>query len=299
MTDYGQPISFGVNIDVDVDLFARSRRMARNADKAGLDYLAMQDHPYQPGHFDVWTLMTRLTTETERVSFFTDVADLQLRPPVMLAKAAASLSVLTGGRVALGVGGGGFQDAIAGMGGGRRGGGEVVAYTEEALRLMRAALAGGGVRLLGDHHRVEGYSAGPVPARPVPLWLGGQKPKMLGVAGRAADGWISPLNIYVAPDEIPGKNKIIDEAAREAGRDPAEIRRIYNVLGAIGPYRGGHGLVGKARTWTETLTEWAVGLGVDTFVFWPLDDHLAQAEVFAAEVVPAVREQVARVRGAR
>src|SRR2546428_333357 len=86
-----------------VDPLQEPRRLAQAADAAGLDYLAVQDHAYNPEFFDVWTLITYLAAETERISFFPDVADLQLRPPTVLAKAAASLSVLTGGRVAPGV----------------------------------------------------------------------------------------------------------------------------------------------------------------------------------------------------
>ncbi|MGR6923517.1 LLM class flavin-dependent oxidoreductase [[Actinomadura] parvosata] len=299
MTDYGHPLSFGLSLDPDVTELDETRRLADAAEQGGLDYLAVQDHAYQPGHLDAWTLITHLATRTRRVSYLTDVADLQLRPPTMLAKAAASLGVLAEGRVVLGVGGGAFADAIAGMGGRRRTGGEMVGFTEESLHVMRAALGGGGVRLLSEQHTIEGYAAGPVPPAPIPLWLGAQKPRMLGVTGRAADGWISPLNIYVAPGEVPGKQKLIDEAARTAGRDPATIRRIYNVIGTIGKVRGGPGLAGDVRLWTDTLAEWAVELGFDTFVFWPVAEHRAQVDAFAAEVVPAVRARVARIRGRR
>ncbi|NJP95078.1 LLM class flavin-dependent oxidoreductase [Nonomuraea sp. FMUSA5-5] len=299
MTDYGHPMSFGLSLDPDADRLTRTRQLARAAADGGLDFLAVQDHAYQPGHLDAWTLITHLATQTERISFLTDVADLQLRPPAMLANAAASLGVLAEGRITLGVGGGAFADAIAGMGGGRRTGREMVAYTEQALHIMRAALTGGAVRLHSDQHTIEGYTAGPVPASPIPLWLGSQGPRMLAVTGRSSDGWISPLNIYVPPDEVPAKQKIIDDAARSAGRDPAAVRRVYNVIGVIGDVRGGRGLVGDVRLWTETLATWATELGFDTFVFWPMTAPLSQLAVFAAEVVPAVRERVGQIRGRR
>jgi len=299
MTDYRHPLQFGMNLNPDVDLADETIRIAQAADDSVLDFVGLQDHPYQPGHLDTWTFLTRLSAQTKRVAFLTDVLDLQLRPPTMAAKAAATLGVLAPGRLILGVGGGAFTDAIAGMGGRRRSRAEMVAYTEESLHVIRAALAGDDVRLLSGHHAIEGYPAGPVPPAAIPLWLGAQGPKMLGVTGRAADGWISPLNIYVKPEEVPAKQKIIDDAARAAGRDPARIRRVYNVLGAIGRYRGGQGLLGDVRMWTDTLTDWVLELGFDTFIFWPLTDHRAQFEVFAAEVVPAVREQVERIRAQR
>jgi len=303
MTDYGHPIVFGLSLDPGAEALDRTRRLARSAEKGGLDYLAVQDHPYQPGHLDAWTLISHLAAVTERITFLTDVADLQLRPPTMLAKAAASLSVLTNGRIQLGVGGGAFAEAIASMGGLPRRGEQMVTFTEESLGLMRAALAGGVVRLQSPHHTVDGYRAGPVPARPVELWLGARKPKMLAVTGRAADGWISPLNIYVPPEQVPDRQRRIDEAAEAAGRAPETVRRIYNVIGTIGDRHGpgqtAQGLVGDVSMWVNTLAEWAVGLGFDTFVFWPAALPEQQLALFAGEVVPAVRERVEALRSGR
>lgn len=299
MTDYGHQLSFGLSLTPAAEALEETRRLARQADEAGLDYLAVQDHPYQPGYLETWTLISHLSAATNRISFLTDVADLQLRPPTMLAKAAASLGVLTGGRVQLGVGGGAFAEAIASMGGHPRRGAEMVAFTEESLHLMHQALAGGVVRLQTDHHAVTGYRAGPLPPAPVQLWLGAQKSKMLAVTGRAADGWISPLNIYVPPEEVPARQQIIDDAATAAGRDPRSIRRIYNVLGSIGTNGAGQGLVGDVEMWVDTLSDWALRLGFDTFVFWPVGDAEAQLALFTSQVVPAVRARVAAVRGQR
>ncbi len=297
MTDYGHPITFGLSLYPSVDQLNETRQLSQAADAAGLDYLAIQDHAYNPEFLDAWTLITYLAAETERISFFPDVADLQLRPPTILAKAAASLSVLTGGRIVLGVGGGASADGIAAMGGIRRSGPEMIAFTEEALQLMRTALAGGGVESHGGQHAIEGYEAGPVPASPVPLWLGSNGPRMLAVTGRSSDGWVSPLSTYVQPAAVPSRQQLIDDAARTAGRDPADVRRIYNVVGAIGPARGGRGLTGDVDSWVTALTDWSVDLGFDTFVFWPMTAPLAQLEVFAREVVPAVRDRVAERRG--
>jgi alkanesulfonate monooxygenase SsuD/methylene tetrahydromethanopterin reductase-like flavin-dependent oxidoreductase (luciferase family) len=299
MTDYGRPLSFGVSLDPSAGAWAQARRLARTAENSGLDYVAVQDHPYQPGHLDSWTLISHLSAATDRISFLTDVADLQLRPPVMLAKAAASLSVLTDGRVQLGVGGGGIPDAIASMGGPARRGQDMVAFAEESLGVLRAALSGGPVRLHSQYHDVDGYRAGPVPPKPVELWLGAQKTRMLAVTGRSADGWISPLNIYVPPREVPSRQRIIDEAAAGAGRDPRMLRRIYNVIGVIGGHGEGPGHVGEVRQWADTLAEWALELGFDTFVFWPATDSERQLALFADEVVPAVCERVDAVRSGR
>lgn len=143
MTDYGHPITFGLSLIPSVEVLAETMKLAHAADASGLDYLAIQDHAYNPEFLDVWTLITYLAAETERISFSPDVADLQLRPPTILDKAAASLSVLSDGRIVLGVGGMAFADGIAAMGAAARSKKEMVAFTTEALQIMRRALAGG------------------------------------------------------------------------------------------------------------------------------------------------------------
>lgn len=173
----------------------------------------------------------------------------------------------------------------------------MVGYADESVQILRAALRGGRVRVESEHHHVDGYQAGPVTATPVPVLLGSQQPKMLAVTGRSADGWVSPLNIYVPPVEVAWRQEAIDEAALAAGRDPAEVRRTYNVIGALGEVSGAPGLVGGPDRWVETLTSWSLGLGFDTFVFWPVLDHARQVAQFAAEVVPAVVRAVAEGRG--
>jgi alkanesulfonate monooxygenase SsuD/methylene tetrahydromethanopterin reductase-like flavin-dependent oxidoreductase (luciferase family) len=291
MTDYGRTPAFGVSIDPSVHQLGEAFALARRADELGLDLLAVQDHAYQPTHLDTWTLLSYLSAATQQITVLPDVADLQLRPPAMLAKATASLAVLNDGRVELGVGGGPFPDAIASMGADARAGKDMVDYTEISVEILRRALRGGPVATGNAQHSVA-YQAGPRPARTPQVWVGAQKPRMLAMVGRSAEGWISPLNIYVPPEDVPEKQQIIDAAAREAGRDPAEIRRIYNVIGTIGSHGPRQGLVADADGWTEFLTRAVTELGFDTFVFWPVGHAVTQLEAFATEVGPAVRGRV-------
>ena len=120
---------------------------------------------------------------------------------------------------------------------------------------------------------------------------------MLAVTGRVGDGWVCPLNIYVSPEQAAQSQALIDAAAQRAGREPPQIRRIYNVLGAIGSFRGGQGLVGPADEWITRLSDWAVRIGFDTFIFWPTAEPEQQVRIFADEVVPAVRARVSELRG--
>ena len=117
---------------------------------------------------------------------------------------------------------------------------------------------------------------------------------MLGLIGRLADGWVPSLS-YSPPKKLPEMQRRIDEAATEAGREPEEIRRAYNVGGRIGEEH--HGLLdGPADHWVEELTRFVTELGMDTFIYWPTEDHVRQVELFTKEVVPAVREAVAAER---
>jgi len=291
MSDYGRTPSFGVSIDPSVHSVAEAFALAQRADELGLDLLAVQDHAYQPTHLDTWTLLAYLSAATRHVTVMPDVADLQLRPPAMLAKAAASLAVLNDGRVQLGVGGGPFADAIASMGMEARAGKDMVEYVDASVQILREALRGGHVEAGNDQHAAA-YVAGPRPTRAPQVWVGAQKPRMLALVGRSAEGWISPLNIYVPPEDVPEKQATIDAAARAAGRDPRDIRRIYNVIGTIGARGPRQGLVGDVETWTDFLARAVVELGFDTFVFWPVTDPLDQVDVYATGVVPAV---IARV----
>jgi len=118
---------------------------------------------------------------------------------------------------------------------------------------------------------------------------------MLALTGRQSDGWVSPLNTYMPPEKVGAAQRVIDEAAQSAGRSEADVRRVYNVVGAIVD-SGCAGFVGVVEAWIEALTNWTVELGFDTFIFWPTGPAASQLETFARKVAPAVRERVAERR---
>ena len=113
---------FGINVDPGAGARHLALDLAVLAHQSGLDFIGIQDHPYNGAFLDTWTLLAVLGARTSRVRLLTNVADLPLRPPAMLAKAAATLDILTEGRVELGLGAGAFWDAIASYGGPRRAG---------------------------------------------------------------------------------------------------------------------------------------------------------------------------------
>jgi hypothetical protein len=120
---------------------------------------------------------------------------------------------------------------------------------------------------------------------------------MLKLVGRLANGWVPSL-FWAPPERLPELHGRIDAGTAEAGRRPEEIKRVYNLSGNIGPE--GDGLLeGPVSKWIEELKRFALEFGMDTFIYWPSEDHVHQIEVFASEVAPAVREAVDKERARR
>jgi alkanesulfonate monooxygenase SsuD/methylene tetrahydromethanopterin reductase-like flavin-dependent oxidoreductase (luciferase family) len=271
--DYGRQIQFGVFITPDASQPQRALDQAVLADELGFDVIGVQDHPYQRRFFDTWTLLVAMAMRTKRVTVFPDVANLPLRPPAVLAKAAASLDLLSGGRVELGLGGGGFWDAVKAMGGPVRTPGESVISLEEAIRVIRAMWTGErGLHVDGTFYRLDGVHSGPVPAHPIGIWVGAYKPRMLNLIGRMADGWVPSLG-YVQPADLLEGNQRIDTAATGAGREPKAIRRVLNM----------------GDQPADVVVALALDYGMDTFLI--SEEETAMRE-FATEIAPKVREEI-------
>jgi alkanesulfonate monooxygenase SsuD/methylene tetrahydromethanopterin reductase-like flavin-dependent oxidoreductase (luciferase family) len=292
-----RPLEAGISIIPDADSLDRIRALVHAADDGGLALVGIQDHPYQHHFFDTWSLLPMLLAETKRISFFTVVANLPLRPPAVMAKAAATLDVLSGGRFELGLGAGGIPDVIASFGGPRRTQGEAVEALDEAIDLIRLLWSDErSVSFEGKYYRLSDARPGPRPAHPVSIWVGAFKPRMLRLTGRKGDGWLPSFGV-LSRDELRAGNSQVDAAAEKAGRDPRSIRRIVNVQGLIGDgpapprsalpvgYLAGEPLAGPPDWWVETIAGFRND-GFDTFVFWPVDPTPGQVELFAGEVMP-------------
>ncbi|WP_430781717.1 LLM class flavin-dependent oxidoreductase [Actinoplanes sp. G11-F43] len=197
---------------------------ARQAEQLGYDLVAVPDGP----ETDSWTLLTWIAGQTERVGLATIGLPTDGREPTVIGRAAASLDLLSGGRLHLGL---------------------IGRHTGEVTQIVQGILdAGetGPLRFAGTHHRVPKAQRGPLPAHRVPIWLSGNDPESLRTAGRHADAWLADLAVLSA-DDLATAHKTIDQAAADAGRDPGEIRRILIVEPGLGP--------------DELLT-----LGADTFL---------------------------------
>ncbi|WP_322409806.1 LLM class flavin-dependent oxidoreductase [Microbacterium invictum] len=287
--DYGHALEFGAFITPTAADPEIPVALAQVSEVAGLDLVTFQDHPYQPAFLDTWTLMTWVAARTERVRIAPNVLNIPLRPPAVVARSAASLDRLSGGRFDLGLGAGGFWDAIEAMGGRRLTPGQAVTALEEGIEVINELWNTGekrGVFTEGTYYRVTGAKRGPRPAHAIPIIIGAYKPRMLALTGRTADGWLPSL-AYLQPGDLARGNAAIDEAAASAGRAPAEIRRLLNV----------GRLSADPRAWSEQLATLALEDGISTFILAADDPDLLRT--FGGDIAPAVRELVADERRAR
>lgn len=303
--DYRHPLEFGYFLTPDAGDPLGVLETARLLDALGYDLVGVQDHPYQARHLDTSSLLAAILAQTTSLRVFAAVGNLPLRPPAVLAKAAATLDLLSGGRFVLGVGAGGYLDAAHAMGAPALTHGESLAALEEGVAVMRAMWsAGRSLRFEGRHYQLAGVHPGPAPAHPIQIWIGANAPRALALTGRVADGWVTPLMNYKPPREAAQGNLAIDRAAREAGRDPREIRRIFLIPGAFTSTSQApatdtdQSIVGPPDHWVEVLTHFALDLGFSTFVFVapPDPDTLT---TFIEDVASTVRERVRERRAAQ
>jgi alkanesulfonate monooxygenase SsuD/methylene tetrahydromethanopterin reductase-like flavin-dependent oxidoreductase (luciferase family) len=301
-------IYFGFGAHSTIDDGPELLRAVRQADSDGLDLFSLSDHPYFGARLDAYAAIGFLLGQTRRIAGIANVTSLPTRPAPMLARTVTSLAALSGGRVVLGMGAGGLWDRIADLGVPRLSPAEAVAAFEEAIVLVKQ-LSGGGppVTSRGRHYRVERIEPAPVAAPPV--WTGSVGPKSLAATGRVADGWLPGHAADWLSERYRTSRPIIDEAAVAVGRDPGEIRTVYNIPGRITDRplaatrdADGRWVGGAADQWIEELTGAVLEHAASGFVLFAPDHGSPDARSlgrWANEIAPAVREAVAAGRGRR
>jgi probable F420-dependent oxidoreductase len=206
--------------------------MARAAEEVGFDSIWIGDHLLyeQPerGPWEAWTLLSALAAVTERVELGPLVACAGFHPPGLLAKMAATIDEVSGGRFILGLGAGwnAREFAAFGLPFDRR-----VSRFAESFEILRGLLAGERVTLQGEFHSADDSVLLPRPSRRVPLMIGSNGPRMLSIALPHADWWNTWWDGY--RNSVAGfaeLNARIDAAAESAGRDPKDVARSACVL---------------------------------------------------------------------
>ncbi|WP_433444859.1 LLM class flavin-dependent oxidoreductase [Nonomuraea sp. CA-141351] len=296
-------VVFGFGAHSGIDDIPELLRMAQQADWDGLDIFTLSDHPYIGGRLDAYAALDFILGRTQHIAGFANVTNLPTRPAPMLARTVTSLSALSGGRIVLGMGAGGLWDRIADMGVPRLTPGDAVDAFEEAIVLVKL-LSGGGppVTYQGNHYQVHEIEPAPVAAPPV--WTGSVGPKSLAATGRVADGWIPGHAADWLSERYRASRPIIDEAAASAGRDPSEIRTVFNFPGRITDRplpatrdRDGRWLGGSVDQWVEELTGAVLEHGASGFTLFSAGHGAPDLTVlarWAQEIVPSVREAIAK-----
>src|SRR6201996_239536 len=280
-------MQFGAFIGPRADDIAGVRERVLAAERAGFDFVSIQDHPYVPAYLDTFSLIANLAATTSTLRFITNVANLPLRPAPMLAKAAASIDRLSGGRFDLGLGAGRVWAEIERMGGPTWTPGEAIGAMSEAIDTFQTAWG------------FEGEDgAGVAPAHRIGIWVGGAGPRMLGLIGRKADGWIAPL--ATGYETQPAAQDRIDAAAAAAGRDPAAVGRMIQLVGrvtdtasTISRPRSGAGSQAIRTTpehWARIVAEFAVEERFNAMNIVLEEETSDQIIRFGADVVAAARE---------
>ena len=209
--------------------------MAQAAEEVGFDSIWVGDHLLyrgdgrpERGPWDAWTLLAGLAGATERVTLGPLVACTAFRRPGVLARTAAAVDELSGGRlvVALGAGWNGTEFRAFGIPFDDR-----IARFTEAFEIIRLLLGGERVTFTGVYESVAEAVLLPAPARRPPLMVGASSLRMLDGTLRYVDAWNIWYEWYGnTPDGFAAANRTVDERARLAGRDPVEIARSACVL---------------------------------------------------------------------
>ncbi len=209
------------------------RDFAQTVEELGYSHIIVYDHvlginpaaypdwqgPYTSADLfhDPFTLFSYMAGITDRIEFSPQIVILPQRQAVLVAKQAASLDVLSSGRLRLGIGVGWNKVEYVSLGQnfhdrGRR--------SEEQIAVMRALWADPHVVFEGEHHTIPDAGINPLPTKPLEIWIGGGSDKTYDRIGRLGDGW---LNIYVSPENAGPALDTIRAGAEQADRDPNTI----------------------------------------------------------------------------
>jgi probable F420-dependent oxidoreductase len=242
-----RPLRLGIQLpEVEREVrWAGLAAIARAAEEVGFDSLWLGDHLLyrddgraERGPWDVWTMLAGLAAVTDRVTIGPLVACTAFHPPGLLARMAAAVDEVSGGRLVVGLGAGWNETEFRAFGipFDHR-----VARFTEAFEIVRRLLGGERVTYRGTFHQVEDAVLRPTPARRAPLMVGSNGPRMLAVTLPHVDWWNTWYASYGnTPAGFRELSRHVDEAAARAGREPAEIRRsacVFVLLGGGAPER--------------------------------------------------------------
>ncbi|MGH2692001.1 MAG: LLM class flavin-dependent oxidoreductase [Actinomycetota bacterium] len=280
-------VGLSLHTSADADVAAD----ARDAERLGFELVTVMDHlPGSRPSLETWTAMTWAAASTEKIRVGSNVLGLPYRHPAVTAKMAETLNRLSGGRVILGLGGGGSNDEFRRLGLPLREPKDKVDAFEEALQITRELWSGKEVSFEGKHYRLEDAQISPPPDPPIPIWLGVYGKRSLTFVAKYADGWL-PSYRFAPPGKRREGQERIRRTAEEMGRDPGEIEYAYNIgvrVDERAEARPGM-IAGPPDKVVKELDE-LKAMGVTFLVLWAAGDQSEQRERLATEVLPQLRE---------
>ena len=219
--------------------WAEVSAIARAAERSGYASVWLGDHLLfrgdagpERGPWDVWTQLAAVAAVTSRVTIGPLVASTAFHPPGVLARMAASIDEVSGGRCVLGMGAGWNEAEFRAFGYPYD---RLASRFAEAFEIVRRLLAGERVTFAGRFHQVDDAVLLPPPARRVPVMIGSDGPKILSLTLPYVDAWNAWYSDYGnTAAGFAKRNAEIDAMCREAGRQPGEVRRSACVLVAFG-----------------------------------------------------------------
>jgi F420-dependent oxidoreductase-like protein len=221
------------------DQWATMLGIAREAEAGPFESVWVYDHfhtvplPTQEATHEAWTLMAALGAATSRVRLGQMCTCMGYRNPAYLAKVAATVDVISGGRVEMGIGAGWYEHEWRAYGYGFPGAGDRIGQLDEGVQIMRQLWASGTATLHGTHYQVDGAICQPLPLQEggIPLWIaGGGERKTLRIAAKYA----AYTNFDGTPEVFTRKSALLQQHCAEAGTDFAAITRSANYNVVIG-----------------------------------------------------------------
>jgi F420-dependent oxidoreductase-like protein len=300
------------------------RDIAKAADDGPFESIWVYDHfhtvpePTDEVTYEAWSLMSAFATATSRVRLGQMCTCMGYRNPAYLAKVAATIDVVSGGRVEMGIGGGWYEHEWRAYGYGFPGAGDRLAMLDEGVEIMRQLWTTGTATLQGKHYQVDGAIGRPLPLQEggIPFWIaGGGEKKTLRIAAKYA----KYTNFDATPDVFKRKSEILAQHCKDLGTDFEAITRSSNFNVIIGetekdvadklawvrahyqPLISGEALeryadlfssgplVGTPEQIVERLTE-LQGIGMTYAIGYFIDAAYDRSSIdlFASKVVPAL-----------
>jgi len=276
--------------------------VARYADAAGWYGVWIADHympntgdatPARGDAYECWGLLPAFAAVTERIRIGTLVSPTSVHHPALLAKRAATIDRLSGGRMVLGLGAGWQVNEHLAYGIELAEPGKRVSRFEESITIVRSMLAQDWTTFQGEFYQLTDAPCDPKPVQsPLPILVGTRGPRMLRITARHADEW----NTWGTPEQAAVHRAALLAACAKADRDPATMRTSVNAfidLDGTAPPNGRATLSGPASALVDQLGQYAE-LGFDEFILpdWNLDadkltDTLAKIKTEVLDQLPA------------